>query len=125
LKLFIDECLSPQLAHRLNATGVHDATHPRDFGRLGEPDHLVLARCLAEDRVIVTENAVDFRKLVARQELHPGLILLPCVGREASLRLLLGAISHLASLGEPSDVVVNHVLEASVLGDFLLSPLPE
>ena len=65
LRLFIDECLSPQLARHLNITGDHDATHPRDMGRLGEPDHVVLSRCLSEDRVIVTENAVDFRKLVA------------------------------------------------------------
>jgi len=125
LKLFIDECLSPQLARHLNMTGEHDAAHPRDMGRLGEPDHVVLSRCLAEDRVIVTENAVDFRKLVAREEVHPGLILLPSVARDASLRLLTEAIAHLASLGEPSDVIVNHVLEVSEAGTFTLSPLPE
>ncbi len=28
MKLFIDECLSPQLAARLNAAGRHDAVHP-------------------------------------------------------------------------------------------------
>lgn len=124
MRLFIDECLSPQLARHLNETGEHDAIHPRDMGRLGEPDHVVLARCLAEDRVIVTENAVDFRKLVAREELHPGLILLPSVSRDLSLQLLIDAIVHLASLGEPSDVIVNHVLEVSGTGAFTLSPLP-
>jgi predicted nuclease of predicted toxin-antitoxin system len=124
LKLFIDECLSPQLARRLNETGEHDAVHPRDRGRLGEPDHVVLARCVAEDRAIVTENAVDFRKLVAREELHPGLIVLPSVGRDLSFRLLLDAIAHLSSLGEASDVMVNHVLEVSETGLFTLSPLP-
>lgn len=125
LRLFIDECLSPQLARHLNMTGEHDATHPRDMGRLGEPDHVVLARCLSEDRVIVTENAVDFRKLVAREELHPGLILLPSVARDTSLRLLMNAITHLATLGDPSDVMVNHVLEVSEAGAFLRSPLPD
>lgn len=124
MRLFIDECLSPQLARHLNATGEHDAIHPRDMGRLGEPDHVVLARCLAEDRVIVTENAVDFRKLVAREELHPGLILLPSVSRDLSLQLLIEAIVYMASLGEPSDVIVNHVLEVSATGTFTLSPLP-
>lgn len=124
MRLFIDECLSPQLARHLNETGEHDAIHPRDMGRLGEPDHVVLAPCLAEDRVIVTENAVDFRKLVAREELHPGLILLPSVSRGQSLRLLIDAIAHLASLGEPADVIVNHVLEVSGTGVFILSPLP-
>lgn len=124
LKLFIDECLSPQLARHLNATGEHDAVHPRDRGRLGEPDHVVLALCIAEDRVIVTENAVDFRKLVAREELHPGLIVLPSVARAMSCRLLTGAIAYLATLGEPSDVIVNHVLEVSEAGALTLLPLP-
>lgn len=124
MRLFIDECLSPQLARHLNETGEHDAIHPRDMGRLGELDHVVLARCLAEDRVIVTENAVDFRKLVAREEVHPGLILLPSVSRERSLQLLADAIAHLTILGEPSDVIVNHVIEVSDTGVFALFPLP-
>ncbi|UYN97225.1 MAG: DUF5615 family PIN-like protein [Enhydrobacter sp.] len=124
MRFFIDECLSPQLAHHLNATGDHDAVHPRDIGRLGEPDHAVLARCLAADRVIVTENAVDFRKLIGREELHPGLIVLPSVARDLSLRLLMDAISHLESLGQPSDVIVNHVLEVTEAGELTLSPLP-
>lgn len=125
LRLFIDECLSPKLAHELNATGEHDAIHPRDMGRLGEPDHVVLARCVADDRVIVTENAVDFRKLVANEELHPGLILLPSTGRDLTLRLLTDAILYLASLGSASDVIVNHVLEVTERGEFSLSPLPK
>lgn len=124
LRLFIDECLSPVLASRLNETGEHDAVHPRDMGRLGEPDHKVLARCLIEDRVIVTENAVDFRKLVACEELHPGLILLPSVNRDLSIQLLIDAIAHLASLGEPAGVMVNHVLEVSETGAFSLLPIP-
>lgn len=91
---------------------------------IGEPDHVVLARCIAEDRTIVTENAIDFRKLVAREDLHPGLILLPSVAREMSRQLLLNAIAHLISLGLASDVIVNHVLEVSESGAFKLSPLP-
>lgn len=124
VRLFIDECLSPHLARRLNEEGEHDATHPRDMGRLGEPDHVVLARCLDEDRAIVTENAVDFRKLVARQELHPGLIILPSVSRDQSFCLLVEGIAHLTSHGEPSNVIVNHVLEIGRDGSFTLSPLP-
>lgn len=125
MKLFIDECLSPELARRLTATGEHDATHPRDRGRLGEPDHMVLARCVTEDRTIVTQNATDFRKLVAREALHPGLILLPSVARDPSLRLLLSAIAWLSALGDPSDVIVNHVLELNESGACTLSALPD
>jgi predicted nuclease of predicted toxin-antitoxin system len=50
VKLFIDESLSPQLATRLNRSGQHDAIHPLHVGRRGEPDHLVLKRCVEEDR---------------------------------------------------------------------------
>ena len=82
-------------------TGEHDTIHRRDVGRLGASDHVVLLHCLTEDRVILTGNAVDFRKLVSRQELHPGLILLPSIGRDLSFRRLIDTITHLASLGEP------------------------
>jgi hypothetical protein len=91
---------------------------------LGEPDHVVVARCIAEDRVIVTENAVDFRKLVARQDIHPGLIILPSVGRAQSLRLLTEALIWLAAHGKDSDGIVNHVLEVTLSGGFTLFPLP-
>jgi predicted nuclease of predicted toxin-antitoxin system len=39
VKLFVDESLSPQIAERLNKTGLHDAIHPLHVGRRGEPDH--------------------------------------------------------------------------------------
>lgn len=124
MKLFIDECLSPALARHLNQSGTHDVLHPRDYGRLGERDDEVLARCLAEDRVIVTENAADFRKLVAREDIHPGLIILPNVTRDASLALLLAAITYLETLGSPSDIMVNHVVEVDADGAMRLYPLP-
>ena len=113
------------LARHLNETGEHDALHPRDYGRSGERDDEVLARCLVEDRIIVTENAVDFRKLVGRQELHPGLIIIPNVTREESLALLLAGIAHLQTLGTPQDVMVNHVLEIAGEDRISLYALPE
>jgi len=76
--------LSPQLAVRLSGTGKHDAVHPLHLGRRGEPDHKVLQRCIDEDRVIVTQNARDFRRLVSGAEIHPGLIILPALDREGT-----------------------------------------
>ena len=126
MRFFVDECLSPQIAVRLNNSGQHDAIHPLHVGRRGEDDTAVLARCLAEDRIIVTENARDFRKLVAREAIHPGLILMPCVDRETSWRFLQTAISHLAltNLRRPEDAIVNHVLEVDMVGVCTLTPLP-
>jgi len=116
VKLFIDECLSPQLATRLDRTGRHDAVHPLHVGRRGEPDHRILQRCIEEDRVIVTENARDFRRLVGGAELHPGLIILPALDREGTWLLLQAAIEYLERRGRPADLMVNHVLEIDESG---------
>ena len=124
MKLFIDECLSPLLSRHFSESGEHEAIHPRDYGRLGETDHQILERCLNEDRVIVTENAADFRKLVGRVPIHPGLVILPSVDRVLSLQLLRNGIAHLATLGNAADVIVNHVLEIDAAGTFKFYPLP-
>ncbi len=123
MRLFIDECLSPELARRLNETGIHDAIHPRDYGRLGEPDHLVLRRCLDEDRVIVTQNARDFRKLVRREVLHPGLIILPAAGRERSWAMLLSVIEAITRRGNATVSLVNHVAEVDDAGQIMFADL--
>ena len=123
VRLFIDECLSPQIALRLNETGLHDAVHPLHVGRRGEPDHLVLVRCIDEDRVIVTENARDFRRLVNDVELHPGLIILPSVDREGTQRLLEVALAFVQQQGEPMNVMVNRVLEIDASGTIEFSYL--
>ena len=80
MRFFIDECISPSLSRHLNESGLHDAVHPRDRGRLRESDHVVFARAIAEDRIIVTATADDFRKLAEGVDLHPGLIIFPSVG---------------------------------------------
>jgi predicted nuclease of predicted toxin-antitoxin system len=124
LKLFIDECLSPQVARRLAEAG-YVAVHPRDYGRRGELDHEVLQRCLDEDLTIVTENANDFRKLIGKVDLHPGLIALPSVGRERSWELMLAAIAFLEDQGQPADLMVNHVLEVDEAAQCILYELPK
>ena len=125
MRLFLDECLSPGIGRALNAEGTHVAMHPRDFGGLGEPDRKVLARCVERDLVLVTENARDFRALIAGQDLHPGLIVLPCVGRARSEALLRTAIDFLSEHGDPMDVMVNHVLEVSREAEMTLYPLSD
>ena len=124
MKLFIDECLSPQLAIRLNATGLHDAVHPLHVGRRGEPDHRVLERCIREDRTIVTENGRDFRQLIGETDLHPGLIILPSIDREGTWTFLQAALVFIESRGNPADVMVNQVLELDATGALTLTALP-
>ncbi len=72
----------------------------------------------------MTANARDFRALVAAQDVHPGLVILPSVGSERSESLLRYAIAYLSNLGDPMDVIVNHVLEVSIEAEMTLSMLP-
>jgi len=124
VKLFIDECLPPDFALRLNELGGFDAAHPLHVGRRGEPDHRVLARCLDEERVIVTQNARDFRHLLGRQVRHPGLIILPGLGKAATWRLLRAGLEFLASHGDPARRMANHVLDVTTEDDIALVALP-
>lgn len=126
MKLFIDECISPSLSRHLNESGLHNAIHPRDRGRLREPDHVVFACAIAEDRIIVTENADDFRRLAAGVDLHPGLIILPSVARLEAQRLMDLVIAHLYRLNpeRPQDAVVNSALTISRTGSIRIDPLP-
>lgn len=126
MRFFIDECISPALARRLNESGEHDAIHPRDRGRLQDPDHVVFQNAIDQDRILVTENANDFRKLAARVELHPGVIVLPSVKRDEAERLLRLAIEHLCGLNpsRPQDPMVNRVLVVSSAGVMHFEPLP-
>ena len=123
MRLFLDECLSPRIAQALNAEGSHVVAHPRDFGGRGEPDHLVLARCIEQDLVVVTHNARDFRALVGTHDIHPGLIVLPALERDRTEELLRAVIEFLCADADPMDVMVNHVLEVSVDGRMTLSTL--
>ena len=124
MKLFIDESLSPSMAKRLNDTGDHDAIHPLDIGLRGKPDHVIAAYCLQHDRVLVTQNADDFRRLAARSDIHPGLITLPAVDRYEAYSLILRAMAFLVDMGDQMDVMVNHALEVDRDGSCRLYPLP-
>lgn len=124
-EFFIDECVSPTLAHHLNELG-HDAVHPRDRSRLREPDHVVFARALEEDRIIVTENEADFRRLLAAADLHPGLIILPSVARAEAQKLMNLVVVHLQERDKerPQDAIVNAVLTIDVACVIRIEALP-
>jgi len=123
VRFFVDESLSPALARRLNVLGF-DAFHPLDIGRRGELDHTVLRRCIEEDRILITENARDFRGLVGRTDMHPGLVILPSIGRAGTLRLMDEVLHFLGKQADARSYMFNRVLEVSEDGEIRAYVLP-
>jgi predicted nuclease of predicted toxin-antitoxin system len=80
MKLLLDEMYAPAIAEQLRERG-HDVVSLHDAGHRaleGAPDEEVWARAVAEDRVLVSENVHDFRRIEAQAlaagEPIPGLI---------------------------------------------------
>lgn len=72
MRLLLDEMYSPTIAEQLRARG-HDAAsiHDPQYRMLeGEPDDEVWAAAIAEDRVLVSENVQDFRRIEANALAH-------------------------------------------------------
>lgn len=78
----IDECLSPDLVALAHARGF-DATHVVFRGLAGSPDRALLPIIRHQDFVFVTNNARDFLKLYARENIHAGLVIIVPGGQGA------------------------------------------
>jgi predicted nuclease of predicted toxin-antitoxin system len=107
VKFLIDECLHTSLVAVAEGRG-HEARHVNWLGLSGETDWDLMPRILAEDFTFVTNNARDFRKLYAQEEIHAGLlIIVPQVAPDKQ-RELFDAL--LDELGDDA-AVVNEVIE--------------
>ena len=111
MKFMVDECLPHRFVKRLGERGYPDSVHP--IGMRGRDDHLILARALDEDRIVITNNAKDYRDLLAKEPIHPGAIMLPNAELEESWRLLQVALSFIELQLAPADYMVNRVIEVS------------
>ena len=72
MKLLLDEMYTPTIAEQLRARG-HDAASIHDPGYRtleGEPDDEVWAAAIADNRVLVSENVQDFRRIEANALAH-------------------------------------------------------
>lgn len=121
VKLLLDENLSPRAAVQLRADGF-DVVHLRERGRLGMSDPDVLELAFAEDRVLVTANVADFRKLASAREIHAGIVLLPHGGlrRDEQLEMLRRVIVGVQSVGD----LVNRLLTVALDGGFGIEEVP-
>ena len=113
MRFLVDECLSPNYVGRLAQRGYPDAIHPIHVGLLGVGDHRILARALQDDRIIVTANRADFKKLLSREQLHPGAIIVEGLEKEPAWALILFAIAFVELQSRPADYMVNRVVEVS------------
>lgn len=107
MKVLVDECLHTSLVAVAEARG-HEARHVNWLGLSGETDWDLMPRIIAEDFTFVTNNARDFRKLYARQELHAGLlIIVPQVAPDKQRELFDALLEELGA----DTVVVNEIIE--------------
>ena len=92
MRFLIDECLSVDLVRIAIGRG-HQAEHVAHVGKAGWKDWNVARYAHEGDFVLVTNNAVDFRRLYAKQELHVGLIIIvPNAGLSLQRQLFQAAL---------------------------------
>jgi hypothetical protein len=83
-----------------------------------------------EGYVFVTDNASDFRPMYGRDEIHPGLIVMPGGdGRELQQELLCTIIEWIVSAADdagqsPADFIVNTLVEIDSTGRSTAQDLP-
>lgn len=73
-----------------------------------------MPRIVEGDLTYVTNNAVDVRRLYARQALHAGLVIIVPQVAPARQRALFAS---LLDMLDPADVLVNEVIEIDLDGD--------
>jgi predicted nuclease of predicted toxin-antitoxin system len=115
VKFLIDECLSPELAAIARERGFPESTHVTWLGMRSEDDWAIVRRAIAEDFILVTNDASDFTALYQRQELHAGLLCLnmapPLMNLETQKSLFLAAIAELGE-AEPINEVLDITMDA-------------
>lgn len=70
----------------------HEGHHVVWLGLSGETDWGLMPRIIEGNFTFVTNNAADFRKLFAREELHAGLVIIVPQVRPALQKELFGAV---------------------------------
>lgn len=113
MRFLIDECLHTSLVAVAQEHG-HDCFHVNWLGLSGETDWDLMPRIIEEDFTFVTNNARDFRKLYAKEELHAGLVIIVPQVLPTQQRDLFALI--LQDLADTQDMV-NEVIEVTLDGE--------
>lgn len=98
LRFLIDECLHASLTRTANEAGF-EAYHVVHRGWAGVPDHRLLEHALRQELTFVTNNGKDFKKLMSKVGVHPGLVIIrQCVEPVLQQELFRVALKQLAKL---------------------------
>lgn len=98
------------------------AVHVVHLGRAGTPDFRLVNELVDEGYLVVTRNARDFRRLLARVEVHAGLVLLmPNATATEQVRLFAAALDFVERMPD----TINKVVEVHAVDDIRVSNLPE
>lgn len=116
MKLFLDECLSPGYVRDLAGRGYPDTVHPINIGLRSARDDQIVDLAFADDRIIVTANARDFKRLLAKMPIHPGAIIVEPLKRDATFQQIMLALAFIELQLRPADYMVNRVIEVSAGG---------
>ena len=112
MNFLIDECLHTSLVEVAVERG-HEATHVNYRGLSGVQDWNLMAPIREGEFTFVTNNARDFHRLYAREDLHAGLvILIPNVPPNEQRELFDAALD---DLGDGTGLI-NEALEVGVVG---------
>ena len=111
MRFLIDECLHISLTMVANESG-YEGQHVTRCGLTSRSDHEILHFAISHDFVFVTNNANDFRRLYAREELHPGLVtIVPAVNPTVQQKLFRAALEAIRD-NEPINVMVEVAIAA-------------
>jgi predicted nuclease of predicted toxin-antitoxin system len=129
VRLWFDEDLSPTLVGVAHELGL-EATCNRDRGVLGVSDASLRRLVQSEGFVLVTDNVSDFRPMYARDDAHPGVIVVPAgYGRATQQSLTRTVINWIADaaldIGQgTTDYMLNRLVEIDHAGSVTSHELP-
>ena len=83
------------------------------IGLCGARDDQIVARAFAEDRIVITANGRDYRKLLAQMEVHTGVIIVQAAKRAETWRQIELALAFLELHPDPAGYMINRVIEVS------------
>lgn len=113
MKFLLDECLSHLYVALFAERGYPDAIHPIHIGMRRSRDDQILARAVLDDRILISANARDDRKLLRSVAIHPGAILVEGLDRSVTWRQIELALSFIETQFAPADYMINRVIEVT------------